>query len=279
MSPAWGNTVVPTRPLPAHREQALVTTPRPQRIVSLLPSLTETVCALGACARLVGVDRWSDWPAHVRTLPQVGGLDDVSLEQIVRLRPDLILAPRSGRVAERLEALGLPVLALEPQSWADTQDSIKHVARALGDPSAADALWQRMTEQIAAARKRLPATLHGQAVYLEVSQVPHAASAGSFVGALLHELGLRNSVPATLGPFPQLNPEWVVRRDPPILIMTAHAARHVAQRPGWGAMTAVRRGQVCGLRPTEWNTVVRPGPRLGEAAHLLVTCLRQEHHP
>ena len=79
----------------------------PQRIVSLLPSLTESVCALGACARLVGVDRYSNDPASVQALPKVGGGLDPNIEAIVALRPEVVLLATSSRAASRLESLGL----------------------------------------------------------------------------------------------------------------------------------------------------------------------------
>ena len=90
-----------------------------QRIVSLLPSLTETVCALGACDRLVATDRYSDWPAEVRPLPKAGGLDDAQVEEIVRLRPDLVLVSRSQRIADRLRELGVQSVALDTETFAD----------------------------------------------------------------------------------------------------------------------------------------------------------------
>src|SRR4051812_48436299 len=88
----------------------------PQRIVSLMPSLTETVCALEACNRLVGVDDSSNGPLAVKPLPHGGGLDDARVKPIVALSPDLVRAPPSARALPRLQALGLPVLALEPRT-------------------------------------------------------------------------------------------------------------------------------------------------------------------
>ena len=83
----------------------------PQRIVSLLPSLTETVCALGACSRLVATDRYSDWPAEVKALPKTGGLEDAQVEGIVRLAPDLVLLSRTQRISDRLHELGVESFA------------------------------------------------------------------------------------------------------------------------------------------------------------------------
>ena len=100
----------------------VVTLPQsPQRIVSLLPSLTETVCELGQCHRLVGVDRYSNHPASVRALPKTGGGIDPNIEAIVALKPDVVLMATSSRGVQRLEALGLKVLAMEPKSSADAQ--------------------------------------------------------------------------------------------------------------------------------------------------------------
>jgi len=106
----------------------------PQRIVSLLPSLTETVCALGACERLVGVDRYSNWPDRVKALPRMGGGLDPNIELIVAQKPDLVLLAGSTRGVERLQALGITVLRLEPRTHADVQRVLRTVAQALGLP-------------------------------------------------------------------------------------------------------------------------------------------------
>jgi iron complex transport system substrate-binding protein len=103
------------------RGQELRLAQPPARIVSLLPALTETVCALGQCQRLVAVDRYSNWPESVRRLPSMGGGLDFDLERVVAQRPDLVLMAASARGAERLQALGIAVLALEPRSHGDVQ--------------------------------------------------------------------------------------------------------------------------------------------------------------
>ena len=134
----------------------------PQRIVSLLPSLTETVCELQACTRLVGTDRFSNWPAAVSALPKLGGLEDSQIERIVSLKPDLVLAAVSARAIERLEALGLPVLALEPRNGAETRRVIERVALALGEPAAGAALVARIEARMVAAAARVPPGLRGR---------------------------------------------------------------------------------------------------------------------
>ena len=255
------------------RGHTLVLERAPQRIVSLLPSLTETVCALGACGRLVGVDRHADWPESVRVLPRVGGLEDTQIERIVALKPDLVLAAVSSRAVDRLQALGLPVLALEPQNLAQTRRMVQRVAQALGTPTEGDALLQRIDAQLASAAARVPPAWRGRKVYLEVAAVPYAAGEASFIGELLTQLKLGNVVPAALGPFPQLNPEFVLRAQPDLVVASARALAGMPARPGWGALKALQSRHHCGLAPAAWDSLVRPGPRLGEAAEAIADCL------
>ena len=255
------------------RGHSLVLPRPPQRVVSLLPSLTETVCALQACGRLVGTDRHSDWPASVRALPRLGGLEDTQIERILALKPDLVLAARSSRAVDRLEALGLPVLALEPQSLADTRRMVQRVALALGVAGEGDVLLAQIDSRIAAAARRVPPAWRGRKLYVEVASVPYAASESSFVGELLTLLGLGNVVPASLGPFPQLNPEFVLRAQPDVVVASARALAGMPARPGWNALKALQARHSCGLAPEAWDALVRPGPRLGEAAEALADCV------
>jgi iron complex transport system substrate-binding protein len=255
------------------RGRSLTLPKPPQRVVSLLPSLTETVCALQACGRLVGVDRYADWPAQVRTLPRLGGLEDTQIERIVALKPDLVLAAVSSRAVDRLEALGVPVLALEPQSLADTRRMVQRVALALGVALEGDALLAQIDTRIAAAAQRVPPAWRGRKLYVEVAAAPYAAGEASFIGELLTLLGLANVVPASLGPFPQLNPEFVLRAQPDVVVASARALADMPARPGWGALKALQARHSCGLAPAAWDALVRPGPRLGEAADALADCL------
>ena len=245
----------------------------PQRVISLLPSLTESVCALQACSRLVGTDRYSNWPASVRALSKLGGLEDTQIERIVALKPDLVLAAGSSRAIDRLEALGLRVVALEPKSLQDTERVIHKVALALGDAAAGPALWQRMQVRIAAAAARVPSAVRGQKVYFEVASAPYAAGEASFIGETLVQLGVGNIVPSALGPFPKLNPEFVVRAQPDIIIGTVRAVAEMPARPGWGSLRALQAQRHCGFASEPWDALVRPGPRLAEAAELLADCL------
>lgn len=245
----------------------------PQRIVSLLPSLTETVCALGACDRLVGTDRYSNSPSAVVALPKLGGIEDANLERIVALRPDVVLAAPSTRVVERLESLGLKVVLLESKTHADVRRSLTVLATLLGRPDAAEPLWNTIQREVQQAAAAVPVALRGRTVYFEVDATPFAAGAGSFIGETLAQLGMANVVPAALGPFPQLNPEYVVRAQPDIVMAVQRDLEQMPLRPGWSRLDALRQHRVCGFSSERYEVLVRPGPRLGEAAQLLALCL------
>lgn len=245
----------------------------PARIVTLLPSLTETVCAVGGCARLVATDRYSNQPPEVLALPKVGGLDDAQVERIVALRPDLVLAAKSTRAVERLQSLGLRVLAFNSDTHEQARASLLTIGRLLEGEAAAAQAWQAVERDLAAAAARVPPALRGATVYFEVAADPYAAGAASFVGQTLARLGLVNIAPATMGAFPKLNPEHVVRSRPVVVMAAARNAAEMAGRPGWAGLPALREGRVCALDADTYELVTRPGPRLGRAAQALADCL------
>lgn len=249
----------------------------PQRIVSLLPSLTETVCALNACDRLVGVDRYSNWPSAVHRLPKLGGGIDPSVEAVLALRPDAVLIARSSRAVEQLQALGLTVVVLEPTDFAGVQRVMAQVGALLGlAPSESALRWQAINEAVAAQAQSLPAASRGQRVYFEVNNAPYGASESSFIGELLTRLGARNILPAAMGPFPRVNPEFVVRADPDLIMVGDQTSPGLTQRPGWAKMRALREQRLCVFSAAESDVLVRPGPRMAEAARLMADCLRRK---
>ena len=244
----------------------------PKRIVSLLPSLTETVCALGRCQDLVGVDRYSNFPQAVRKLPQLGGGLDPQIEAIFALKPDLVLAASSSPGTERLAALGLTVLQLEPKDQADAVRVIRTLAQALyvADP---EPVIRQIDLEFAQAQALMPLGARGKKVYFEVGSAPYAAGASSFIGQTLSHLGLVNIVGPELGPFPKINPELVVRAQPDVVVVADSSFSALAQRPGWGMVRALKEHKVCTFSPADGDLLVRPGPRMGQGALLLARCL------
>ena len=264
------------------RQVAVTFTQAPKRIVTLLPSLAETVCALGACDRLVGTDKHANWPASVKALPKLGGLDDTQLEALVRLKPDVVLLAKSARIIARLEALGIHVLALEPQTHADVHRVLQTVAAVLQLPNAqdqADVVWQNIQRQVSQAKSNIPAQAINATVYLEASTGGYAAGEASFIGDILRQLGLKNIVPAGMGAFPKLNPEFVVRANPQLIVLAQPMAINLSQRPGWSGIAAIKNKRVCVFPSGQADILVRPGPRLGEAAQLISDCVLRSFAP
>lgn len=250
-----------------------VTLPQsPQRIVSVLPSLTETVCELGQCHRLVGVDRYSNYPAMVRKLPQVGGGIDPNIEAIVALKPDVVLMATSSRGVQRLESLGVKVLAMEPKSSADAQRVMGKLGQLLEVPDAMR-IWRAIDAGVSAVAQSLPPGARSLRVYYEVSAGGYAAGTGSFIGEMMARLGVQNIVEPSLGPFPRINPEYVVRANPDLIMVGSRNVQGLELRPGWRGIRALREQRLCVFTADESDVLVRPGPRMAEAARLMAHCI------
>lgn len=245
----------------------------PQRIVSLAPALSESLCALGGCARIVATDRYSNYPAQLLRTPKVGEITSPDIDAIVALKPDLVLIGYVPRIAERLQARGLKVLLLEQRNQRDVQRALGVLGRLLGlrDP---DAAWREIDARIARAAQSVPAAARGLSFYYEFESSLYAASEASFIGESLARLGARNIVPARLGLFPRLSPEYVPRADPEVIMVSRRDALSLPKRAGWQQIRAVREQRICWLPDEDVEILARPGPRLGEAAEILARCLR-----
>ncbi|WP_312564526.1 helical backbone metal receptor [Comamonas sp.] len=270
---------VPENALKDDRGRLIARAQPPQRIVSLLPSLTETVCVMGACDHLVGVDRYSNWPEKLlTTLPVLGGGLDPNVEAIVALKPDVVLLSNSARVVDRLEALGLRTVALEPRTQADVYRVLHSIGLLLGLPpeQGAEREWRRMQAGMDAAAQSLPAGVRGTKVYFEVSRGPFVAGPSSFIGELLTRMQVGNVVPNEMGPFPRLNPEFILRARPDVILMGNHSMQVAHTYPGWYTLDAVKHQRVCAFDARESGVIVRPGPRMDEAARIIARCLAEK---
>jgi len=249
----------------------------PQRIITLLPSLTETVCSLDACDRLVATDRYSNWPAQAQALPKAGGLDDATVELIVSMKPDLVLLSRSQRITDRLHELGIQTFVLNAQTYADIGRNIKIVGQILGVAGRAETLAHSIDTEVREIGSEAVAQLQGRhpGVYFEVDRAPYAAGPESFIGELLTRLGTHNIVTTDLGPFPKLNPEYVVRHAPDVIFVSAGESPRLAQRPGWDQIRAVKEQRFCSFPTPVDDTIVRPGPRVPEGMRALAACLER----
>jgi iron complex transport system substrate-binding protein len=247
----------------------------PQRIVSLLPSLTESVCELGECGRLVATDSFSNWPESVQALPKTGGLEDVQVEQVVRARPDIVLLAHGPRVRDHLRSLGITTFEFDSKTYPDIARNITILGVMLGVPDHARRLNKQIEDSVgqiaAASRKRLAG--RAPLVYYEVDSGPYGAGPDSFIGEELARLGARNILTPDLGPFPKLNPEYVVQANPDVILIAPNEAANLTHRPGWSEIRAVRENRICSFAPEVRDTVVRPGPRIATGLQALADCL------
>jgi iron complex transport system substrate-binding protein len=242
-----------------------------QRVVSMLPSLTESVCALGKCSVLVGVDRFSNFPKSVDALPRLGGIADANIEGIVRLKPDLVLVEKSSPLIGRLQSLGISVMAFDVQSIADVQRTLRQLDVVLGSTESG-AVWERIQLDIARASRSLSPSQKNARVYFEVNAAPFAAGKTSFIGELLDQLGMQNIATEKMGAFPKINPEFVAQSRPDLIMTTEASPKQLALRPGWKSIPAIQANRICFFSAAQSDVLVRPGPRMGDAAGLIVDC-------
>lgn len=234
----------------------------PARVISVLPSDTETLCAIGACDKLVAVDKNSDFPAQVTKLPKVGGLYDPNVEAMVAQKPDLVVVSKFGKLVEPLTRAGVTVVAVNPESYADVFSKTLLLGKLVNRETQAINLIAKLKSEIArteAITKNAPRVK----TYYEIDPTPYTVGPNSFLGVLLERAGAANIIPASLGDFPQISPELVVREAPALILGVDPAV--AAGRPGWNSIPAVKTGRVLPI-PRDLDTILgRPGPRLGQA--------------
>lgn len=247
----------------------------PQRIISLLPSVTESVCALGKCANLVGIDRFSNWPKSIQHLPKLGGMGDINIEQIIQLKPDVVLLEKASPVINRLQSLGIKTFALDIKSMDDEKRALEKLDLVLGTSEGAR-VWNQIQQEMTRASKQLNLDGKDLRVYFEVNPAPFAAGRNSFIGEILSRLGLMNIIPESLGPFPKINPEFVVQTKPDLIFLSESTTADIQKRPGWNTIPAVIKQRLCTFNAQQNDVLVRPGPRMGEAALIISQCVQEK---
>ena len=256
----------------------------PARIVSLAPSLTETIFALGAGDRLVGVTDYCDHPPEVSRIARVGGFINPNLEVIITLRPDLVVAvPNGGAKAlvERLEQLGITVLIVQVYTLSDIDVAIRDVGRAIQVPERAEALIARMHRSMESMKERLRGRPRRRVILVWEQQPLIVGGAGTYIDELIQMAGGENIAVAGKGRFPHYGIEEVVARGPEVILdafmlSDASAASSEARRrfwDRWPTIPAVRTGEVHFI---ETFTVVRPGPRIPEALEILARAIHPD---
>ncbi len=250
----------------------------PERIVSIGPSNTEFLFALGAGDRVVGVDDFSDEPSQARAKEKVGGVK-VSLEKVTALRPDLVITTKfTDGTVERLAEITPALLVVDPQGVPDVARTAVLLGSALGTDGSA--LAARIDAKVAAVRAKTSSAPKPR-VFHEVDASdptrPFTVGPGSFIADLIDIAGGANVAAGTTSSYPQLSLEEIVRSDPQVIVLGDSdygvSAGQVAARPGWSEISAVKDHRVIGVAG---SLVSRPGPRLGDAAEAYARLLHPE---
>ena len=248
----------------------------PKRIVTMLPSVTETVCALGACDRIVATDDYSDWPESVKRLPKAGGLYNPNPELIVSLKPDLVLVSKYGKLYETLERASLTVYAVRTETYEDIFKTVRALGRLLGLSSEAERLVAQIQKEVYGEEARAAKAKGRPRVYYEIDPTPYTVGPESFIGVLIAKARGVNIVPKELGLFPKISPEFVLEKNPEVIAATYPGALEtIRKRPGWDRIAAVRQGRICVYTGEEDNLLSRPGPRVAQGLRLLVDCFHK----
>jgi iron complex transport system substrate-binding protein len=234
------------------------------RVVSLAPSITESLFAIGAGNQIVGVTDYCNYPPAARKISRVGGIVNPSIEAIVALQPDVIIISMEGNLRQdftTLTSLGVPVFVTNPRTLDDIHRSLSALGRLTGKAVQAESLIQSLK-----ARERVILTRMGQSepsvVFLVSLQPLIAVGARTFINELLTGAHARNIAASTAVTYPMLSREFVIAADPDVILVTSDLLRDVAQLtalfPEWATLSAVRTHRIFRM---DADIVSRPGPR------------------
>ncbi len=252
----------------------------PGRIVSLIPSATETIIALGAGDRLVARTEYDIDPA-LSDLPQVRGGLTPSLEQLTMLNPDLVVAwpdNMTRSVSGRLTDLGIEFYAPQAQSLDDIYRTTRELGQILGLEEQADSLNDAITAELESLRGAVAGRERPAVFYVVWHDPPTTAGPGTYIHELIEIVGGRNVFADAPALWPQVSMEEIVRRQPDLLILPVGEGpplelERLRAMVGWRELQAVRDGNVVHIDASLFN---RPGPNVTEAARRLARILHPE---
>ena len=255
----------------------------PQRIVSLIPSATEIIVALGAAERLVARSDYDVDPALAH-LPSVGPGLSPNLEQLTVLQPDLVIAwpdNPSRSLIGRLSDLGVEIYTPQVQTLADIKGTARELGRILGVEPAAESLVTSVEAELEALRTAVAGRERPAVFYVVWYDPPTTTGAGTYIHELIEIAGGRNVFEDAPGLWPRVSLEEVVRRQPDVLLLSQTEENPIdiellSSAVGWRELGAVRDGKVV---PVDANLFNRPGPRVAETARRLAQLLHPTAFP
>jgi iron complex transport system substrate-binding protein len=252
----------------------------PTRVVSLAPSITEILYAIGLNDEIVGVSEFCDYPPAAIQKPKVGYAHP-NIEVIVTLRPDLVLAPRAFLRADllaKLEQLKIPTFIVDPESFEEIPSRIQTVGRILNRTSSADGVAMAMRQRIAAIRSKMETVTAVRVLYVLNSQPLITVGPGSYLHQVINAAGGSNIASKTTVPYPRLNMETVLKEDPEIIIFPIGKAEGIPLSEQqewlrWTSVSAVKQGR---LHQIPADVLNRPGPRIVEGLEALARIIHPE---
>ena len=254
----------------------------PTRIISLAPSITETIYALGLQDHLVGDTDFCDYPAAAQRKPKVGGIINPNLEEIAALRPDLVLVTKNINrldTVRALDTLGIPTYSSSaPHTVSEIISSTQKLADVLGAPEAGKSLGQEMEGQLAALQTKLADVPPRRVLFIVWTEPLMSAGKNTFIADALRKAGGVSIVEASQD-WPKMSLEEVVHLQPDYLVFAASHSESatrdfeaLATRPGWRLLDAVRNRHFAVIS----DAVNRPGPRIVSAIEELARQLHPE---
>jgi iron complex transport system substrate-binding protein len=252
----------------------------PTRVVSLAPSITEILYAIGLNDEIVGVSEFCDYPPAAMQKPKVG-YTHPNIEVIVTLRPDLVLAPRAFLRADllaKLEQLKIPTFVVDPESFEEIPSRIQTVGRILNRSSSADGVAMAMRQRIAAIRKKMETVTAVRVLYVLNSEPLITVGPGSYIHQVINMAGGYNIASKTTVPYPHLNMETVLKENPEIIIFPIGKAEGIPlseqqQWLRWTSLAAVKQGR---LHQIQADVLNRPGPRIVEGLEALARIIHPD---
>jgi iron complex transport system substrate-binding protein len=264
--------------------RAMVVPVEPRRVVALAPSVTEILFQLGRQDRLAGVTRFSDYPPAAQALPKVGSYVHLDVERIVALHPDLCIGIKDGNPLEKvaqLEALNIPVFAINPQGLASVMESVTAIGRLVNAEPKAREIVATMRRRIDGIQSRIAGARTTPKVFFQIGVSPIVAvGSATFIHELINQAGGVN-ICAGKVPYPRYSKEQVIGMAPDVMIISSMARQAVfeqvkAEWEQWPAIPAVR-NKAIHIAPT--NLFDRPTPRLVDGLALLARLIHPELFP
>ena len=252
----------------------------PARIVSLAPSVTEILFAVGVGPQIAGVTQFCDYPSEALAKPKIG-YSHPNIESIVALKPDLVVAPHEFLRAEtlsKLEQLKIPAFIVEAKTIEDIPSHIQTLGRMLERAPAADRLATEMRQRIAAIRTRMQALPRPRLLYVLNSQPLISVGPGSFLHQLIELAGGTNVAAGARSAYPRLNMEEVIKEDPEIIVFPVGSSEGIPEGEQrlwrrWDTISAVKHGR---LHHISADLLNRPGPRIVQGVEALGAILHPD---